>query len=139
VAGIGGLENGAQRNAKTDQLRPVACDGLGIAAVGDFENCQIKLALKFNSSTNVRNFRQSPLRQYLVTGCPSVSQLLLFVNIIVSWCVGLVALLQNVALSWDCAVLQNVPPNGSDCHCLFFQFFKYSFHDFVAMSDMLLS
>ena len=37
---------------------------------------------------------------------PSFLSLLFVVISCLSWCVGLVALLQNLALAWACAVLQ---------------------------------
>jgi len=71
------------------------------------------LAQKFNRRTAFETTTKlsyealnPPLRQTAVTSCPSFLSCLFVVISCLSWCVGLVALLQNLALAWACAVLQ---------------------------------
>jgi len=71
------------------------------------------LAQKFNRRTTLElttklsyEALNPPLRQTAVTSCPSCLSWLFVVILCLSLCVGLVALLQNLALALACAVLQ---------------------------------
>ena len=71
------------------------------------------LAQKFNRRTALEPTTKlsyealhPPLRQTAVRCCPSFLSCCFLSILLLSLCVGLVALLQNLALAWACAVLQ---------------------------------
>lgn len=71
------------------------------------------LAQKFNRRTALEPTTKlsyealnPPLRQTAVRCCPSFLSCCCLSILLRSWCVGLVALLQNLDLAWACAVLQ---------------------------------
>ena len=85
----------------------VACNVLQLPEGGDFEAIHCQPSTNFDRSTKLDLTTEPPLA---CRCCYAFALLFLSYGLlsfrVCFWCVGLVALLQNLALAWACAVLQ---------------------------------